>query len=266
MADPFVILFFPRFAGGKFLSNCLALSKHCVPQDHDSAEYLTARPDDYQYRLDRVLKTLPPDRISMINWIPQFEFGDHNLYGDVFQDWEDGVVNKNVNMITKKIIDSGLKTFLTTHGSESGVRQLYQTWPNSPIIKLINHRKFSGISWSLKSDCSHSLDSYAGNYCESKYNQLAGPSWPLWREFEMRGFDPRLCDDCTSDTQREMLQFYNWQDIDGLFSVFDVDNSYFDRDNFLNAMESLYRWLEFDDFNPELVGTFWQAYMRLHQV
>lgn len=131
---------------------------------------------------------------------------------------------------------------------------------------MINHRKLSEISRSLKSDCSHTLDSYAGNYCESKYNHLAGPDWPSWHAFEFQGYDPRRCDNCTADIRQEILQFYNWKDIDGPCFVFDVDNSYFDRDNFLSSIESLYQWLGFDDFNSKLIETFWKAYMQLHQV
>lgn len=124
--NPFVILFFIRFAGGKFLSNCLALSKHCVSQDYQSAEYLLTHPSDYQYRLNCVLKTLPPDQQAMINWISQFEFDDLNLYGNAHKDWRDGIVNQNVNPVTKKIIESGVKTFLTEHSGDIGIRRLYQ--------------------------------------------------------------------------------------------------------------------------------------------
>jgi hypothetical protein len=35
-----IIIQFPRFAGGKFISNCLALSKHAVPQHSTMAKYL----------------------------------------------------------------------------------------------------------------------------------------------------------------------------------------------------------------------------------
>lgn len=264
--DSFIILFFPSFAGGKFLSNCLSLSKYCVPQDGTAAAYLLDHLDDYQYRLDCVAKTLPPTQLTMANWISQYEFGERRLYGDIFKDWSDGVPNYELNHITQRIIESNVKTFLTAHGGEQTVANLYHVWPNSSIIKLINHRKFSSISWSLKSDGTVDLDSHAGNYCEHKYSQLAGPDWPSWHEFEQCGFDARALDHLDSAVQEEILDFYNWRNINSKASaMFDVDNNYFDQQNFLTAVKSLYHWAGFDDFNPELVKLYWRAYINLHR-
>ena len=44
---------FPAYAGGKFISNCLALSKNCMIMDKDSVGYLTEHSLDYEYRLQR---------------------------------------------------------------------------------------------------------------------------------------------------------------------------------------------------------------------
>lgn len=265
MNDNFIIMAFPRFAGGKFLSNCLALSKHCVPQDLTAADYLVDHPDDYQYRFDCILKTLPPDQQSMIHWIPQYEFGDINLYGNIVNDWQSGAANYNLNLVTKKIIKSGLKTFLIAHGGDRQIKNFCKVWPNSSVIKLINHRAFSEISRSLKSKCEHSLDFYAGNYCKYKYDQLAGPDWPDWKSFENVGYDSRLIASIKTNIQEEILEFYNWKNINISSFVFDVDNSYFDRDRFLTAVEALYQWAKFDDFNSNLVGKFWKMYMDLHK-
>lgn len=137
-------------------------------------------------------------------------------------------------------------------------------WPGSRIIKLVNHRKFSKISWALKSDHVHDLDFYAGNYCQSKYNELAGPNWPTWEKFEKVGYDVRLIDNIDREIQNEILQFYNWINIHAPCFVFDVDSSYFELSEFLTAVKKLYDWLNFDDFNPDLVGQFWKRYMELH--
>ena len=64
-----VIIQFPRFAGGKFISNCLALSKYAVPQDAATARYLLDNPTDYNYRFARVNDTLPKTVGKMKNWI-----------------------------------------------------------------------------------------------------------------------------------------------------------------------------------------------------
>lgn len=53
-----VIMAFLPFAGGKFLGNCLSLSKDFCLQDPLAAEYLLQNPTDYDYRLeiDKFLK------------------------------------------------------------------------------------------------------------------------------------------------------------------------------------------------------------------
>ena len=78
-----IIIQFPRFAGGKFISNCLSLSKHAVPQDKTLAEYLLLRPDDYQFRFDNLINTLPPPH-DMINWITYYELGDTQFFGVIY--------------------------------------------------------------------------------------------------------------------------------------------------------------------------------------
>ena len=90
-SDNPIIIQFPRFAGGKFISNCLSLSKHAVPQDKKLAEYLLLHPDDYQFRFDNLVKTLPPPH-DMINWIAQYELGDNQLFGSTHLDWRNGTL------------------------------------------------------------------------------------------------------------------------------------------------------------------------------
>ena len=74
-----VIMSFLPFAGGRFLGNCLSLSKDFCPQNSIAAEYLLKKPTDYDYRLVTVLKTLPPpDQMHLWQY---FENKDQHLYG-----------------------------------------------------------------------------------------------------------------------------------------------------------------------------------------
>ena len=187
MVDNFIILSFPRFAGGKFIGNCLSLSRLCCPQDPVVAKHLLNSPDDYDYRLKAVMSTLPPSRASMIDWISYYEFGDFQLYQESCRLWSNGVKN-NPNELVNNLIESKFRLFLNTHGGDEGVRNLLKVWPNSKIIKLINHVNFSEISRSLKSADNKSIEEHAGNYCKKKYNELAGPDWPSWEEFESVGW------------------------------------------------------------------------------
>lgn len=262
MNNNFIIIAFPRFAGGKFISNCLSLSKFCCPQDTKTAEYLLINSDDYNYRIESIMRTIPPTQALMINWIEKYEFGDNQIYQTAFNQWLNGITCEHSELV-EKLIAAGFYLFLTAHGGDESVRNLLKVWPNSTIIKLINHVKFSKISYSLKSVDKTSINEQAGNYCENKYNELAGPSWPSWKEFESVGYDIRNLPNYKEVTD-EILSFYNWRDVDNNTFLFDVDNSIFNRTKFLMAMERLYEQLGLTDFNPILVEKFWQSYMELH--
>ena len=140
---------------------------------------------------------------------------------------------------------------------------MLKVWPKSTIIKLINHSKFSKISYSLKSTAKKSLEDHSGNYCESKYNILAGHQWPTWTEFESAGYDILKLSEYQA-VSNEILNFYNWHNLGKETFLFDIDNSIFNKDKFLSAMEELYTNLGFLDFNSNLVEKFWQSYMTLH--
>lgn len=252
---------FPRFAGGKFISNCLSLSKYCCPQDPVAATHLLTTADDYNYRFKSVMSTLPPTRESMNQWISNYEFGDRQLYGIAINNWQRGI-EYPVPKLISQLIDSNFRLFLTAHSGEYSVRNLLKVWPNSSIVKLINHKKFSEISYRLKTTDNKTPEELAGNYCESKYNLLAGPDWPTWKEFDAVGYDISKLPQY-QNVSKEIINFYNWQGIDNIF-LFDVDNSMFNRARFLEAIEELYKNLGFLDFNSNLVEKFWQSYMTLH--
>ena len=262
MNDNFIIIAFPRYAGGKFISNCLSLSRFTCPQDTETAKYLLEHSDDYDYRLNSVMRTLPPTRSDMIDWISKFEFGDFQMYGPAVNSWQNGNYKPHTDLVDK-LITSGFRLFLTAHGGDTAVRNLLKIWPNSTIVKLINHVEFSNISRSLKSNDNKTLEDHAGNYCEKKYTDLAGQSWPSWQQFESVGYDIRQLPDYNSIAE-EILEFYNWKGIDNKTVLLDIDNSIFNQTKFLTAMENLYKQLGLTDYNPALVGKFWQSYMTLH--
>ena len=253
---------FPRYAGGKFISNCLSLSKFCCPQDLISAEYLLNFPDDYKYRFNSVMRTLPDRQSEMINWIGKYEFGDTQLYQTAFNYWKNGVQYQANNLVTR-LLKSKFRLFLTAHGGDVDVRNLLKAWPDSTIIKLINHVKFSKISQGLKSNDNKTIEDHAGNYCEQKYQLLAGDNWPTWEEFESVGYDIRRLSGYTSVAD-EILTFYNWRGVNNTTLLFDVDSAIFNRTKFLIAINQLYIDLGFTDFNAQLVENFWQSYMALH--
>jgi hypothetical protein len=262
---PVVIVNFPRFAGGKFLINCLALSQHvCIPHAK-FVDHLLNYPRDKQYRLQAVLSSLPSDRASMKNWINQWEFGEVQLFGLKFIE---ALKNQTLNrdQIPKSIarlFESKMTIPLTCHVNTDIIKQIISYWPNSQVVNLINYKKFSAISRQLKSDTQLHID-VAGNYCEEKYNFLSGSSWPQWQQFESVGFNAYKLNDIDPLIQQEIDAYYRWQQIDCACYQFDIDGTIFQKDLFIEAVKQLYCELGFDDFDPDLVAVYWQHYIDLH--
>lgn len=259
-----IVVNFLRFSGGNFIINVLSLSRHCCPQHAKFVQHLLTYPVDYQYRFNAIMETLPATKEAMIDWVNKYEFGNGKLYGKVSMQWLLGIQTTNhMNDIVNDLTSSPLHFFLTTHGGDVPVKNYLKVWPNARIILLINHKKFSDIARSLKSPLTE-LNDYAGNYCEKKYNELAGELWPTWHEFEKVGFNVTHLPKVDKQILKEMNTFYSWADISNQVLLFDIDNCIFDKEKFLDAVSNLYTQLEFDDFNSDLVGKFWQAYIDLH--
>jgi len=262
-----VIICFPPYAGGKFISNCLSLSQYAVPQDAVIAKKLLENPTDYQYRLDLVLKTLPPSQSAMKQWVKKYELGDLQLYGNAVEQWRIGIATTdNMHAVVETLSFGNLRYFICCHAGALGVEKLLKVWPNAQILMLINYAKFSNISCQLKSSNFKNSVEYSGNYCKEKYDQLAGPDWPSWKEFEKTGFNTKYLINYPEYIINEIGSFYPWHTIEKKTILLDIDNNIFDQDRFLCAISNLYQELGFDDFNSELVEKFWKRYIDLHQI
>jgi hypothetical protein len=271
--DQIIIVDFPGFGGGKFIMSCLSLSKHATPQNTKIADYLLNNPEDYEYRLNAVMSTLPPPE-EMTKWRERWEFGDTEFYGgDVLtslKNWKHGPHHMTpVNQRLYNLISKQMCFFITSHGGTGMVEKIVDVWPNARIVSLINSEKFWNIAVRLKQDKVQDpkFASYAGNMCQDKYQLLKGPDWPDWDLFEKCNYDVDKVLSCVTirlDIQLEMKQFYHWYKIKNKKFMLDVDNNYFDKDCFLQTMRDLYTWMNFDDFNSDLVERFYQQYMSLH--
>ena len=259
-----IILRFPRYAGGKFIGNCLALSKHAVPQHAEIAQNLLSSPNDCQYRLREIMKTLPSTQDQMKNWVQQFEYGDKQLFGPVGITWrKQGSPHKlAVNTTTTQLSNSDLCFFHVSHNSEDSLENLLKVWPNSRIIQLINHATFSTISKYLKCAEPNITPEQTGNYSPEKYAVLAGSDWPTWQEFLSVKFDTRQLPLLADHIVAEINSFYP----PITMIPFDIDNCIFEKTAFLESMCNLYNSLGFTDFDSKLVGEFWQAYINLHEI
>ena len=94
-----------------------------------------------------------------------------------------------------------------------------------------------------------------------KYNILKGISWPSWEEFEkvcynVTNMDKRYSPNILSEIEQYYPSVSNY--------AFDVDSCIFDKNKLLSNIRQLYQYLKFDDYNDELVSTYWEKYIALH--
>ena len=246
-SDKVIIIQFTRFAGGKFISNCLALSKYAVPQYDKAGIYLLTNPDDYDYRLSQIQKTLPQTVEEMKQWIETYEFGENQQ-----------------NSILEQLSNSNLNFFITAHSPEETAGYL-KSWPNAKVIVLTNVRKFSDIARERKGTSAQIDDKdFYGVYCVEKYNLYKINDWPTWDQFNDAKFDIRNLVNVSKNTLKKMARVYKSYQINVPTIGLDIDNCIFDKVKFLSSMEKLYATLGYDDFNSELIMKFWGQYMNLH--
>ena len=246
---------FPAYAGGKFISNCLALSKNCMIMDKDSVGYLTEHSLDYEYRLQKIISILPNKNQNMKNWVALYEFGDSAMYGHSFAEWQQGN-DGEPNDETMFLANSSFRFTMTAH-SLGSVDAMLKFWKDATVISLVNYRKFQSIAWKKKG----TGNIKNANECVEKYNILKGISWPSWEEFEKVGYnvtnmDKRYSPNILSEIEQYYPSVSNY--------AFDVDSCIFDKNKLLSNIRQLYQYLKFDDYNDELVSTYWEKYIALH--
>lgn len=272
--DRIVIVAFPAFAGGKFIMNCLALSRHCVPQQTSIARHLIKHPADYNYRFEAVCSTLPP-QWDLQNWRQKWEFGDTEFYKGSVRDMLESWINDRpspVDFLLKDLIERNLCFFMTSHGGWTDVKSLLRVWPHARIILLINYARFWSLAIRLKqktnANQSYHLRDYAGNECQDSYDLLRGPDWPDWKLFESNNYDIDKTSTyvtLNTDICNEIKQYYGWHENKNNLFCFDVDNNYFHKQKFLLTMKQLYDWMQFDDYNQALVDQYYTKYISLHK-
>lgn len=278
--DNLIVVWYPQYAGGKFIMNCLALSKHCVPLDIDMCNHLLEYPADYDFRLTNVLRTLPSKK-AMKGWL-SYEFNTDKFYGGIasqtgsqdsafariLHDGADAATDEFQQRISK-LIDKNLDFFAEARGNTSCLFEYLSCWPNAKIIQLINFENFLSTAF-LKKTTNKTVPpwySFCGNECSEQYNLIKGDDWPDWKIFEKYQYDiDKLAKhvSISDDIINEIKLFYPWHNITAPIFAIDVDNTYFDKSKFLTQMKELYSWLGYDDFNETLISTYYEAYIELH--
>lgn len=128
-----ICLYYLPFSGGKFIANCLALSRHVVCNDPELATADMAHTEldseYYKFKLRAVTSSLDMDFIQGRQWR---EFGDFNDY------LYPAVVANNKYVVRLAHFNDNLE-------------QYRAKFPDIKTCKLINFNKFNELSYVLKS-------------------------------------------------------------------------------------------------------------------
>jgi len=233
-----ILMSFVEYSGGKFVKNCICLSKYFLFNSKDKdLEYLINNPEDYQYKLKCILSTLPKKE-NMKHW-RTYEFGEIDRNSTIF-------------LLAKK---KGFRFARTMH---SFSKDLLNLCKDAVIIKLINYEKFRDIASKLKHANLKETDE-----CESKYKIVAGDDWPSFQKLQSSGFNTKFLEITDQNILEDIHKYYQFGTIENKMFLYDKDKI-FNMSDFMSQMKKLYEYLNLDDFNEELVSVYYTEYMKLH--
>jgi len=233
-----VIVCFPRYAGGKFLINCLSMSAHAVFSDSRYAEaefpqhvtefdsrnvtdamlWQRLIGDYYEdFKLACATDTLPASADLMHRWF-SMELGCKKLFGvnpRLYHDVStDAMKNQNFNNVIHTLSNQTDKKFFLVAHSQQDVVSMLAVWPNATVVRLHSFVNFQDLASQLK------------------------------RGKSLITAEPVLT--------RPHLSF-------------DV-STYFNKSAFMPALHDLYWQLKFTDFPALQIEKFYYRYAQLHGI
>jgi hypothetical protein len=237
-----ILLVYPKYVGGKFISNCFALSRHCVVQDFKTASMDIKLGQQgfneayYKFKLAAVMKTLPLKQ-DMAQW-GQYEYGCDRLYGmdeDFYKNHRIShirdFVNSDTSGIFKLLADNARQSCLITHDYRTLMKYLMVWGSDSPVIEFTEYEKFRATAAKLKSGTNDYSITQTKDYKDADSYHHADQTFYQLDSAAILAVDP-------------------------LFSSWPV---------FKSSMSRIYTRLGFTDFNADLMQVFYEAYMSLHQ-
>jgi hypothetical protein len=140
-ADNFVIVAFPRYAGGKFLINCLGLSDDAVLQDKSLAEKQLNGNFSHDDKINYILIKLSneADYKNQKNWM-DLDLGCDLLLGH-YETWYEKKEPIQYFDIVNTLSNRSEKFFIVAHKSYN-VANIIKIWKNAKIIFFTNTLHF----------------------------------------------------------------------------------------------------------------------------
>ena len=237
-----ILLVYPKYVGGKFISNCLALSRHCVVQDYKTAQMDIKLGKNgfnetyYKFKLAAVMKTLPLKR-DMAQW-GLYEYGCDKLYGIDEEFYKHNsihhiksFIDADHNGIFNLLNENHKNSCLITHDYRTLMKYIQVWGSDSPVVEFCEYDKFRAKAAMLKTGATDYAITQTANYQDADEYHRA-------------------------DQQFYQLDSAAMLAIDPLFSSWGT---------FQSSMARIYTRLGFDDFNADLMKPFYDAYMALHE-
>jgi hypothetical protein len=214
-------------AGGKFIQNCLALSKHCVLKRADWTDWQLAQTEYntefYQQKLNWAVSTVPTD---MLLW-QQRELGDEQYFGRLF------LSGTTQNLTSDQLPDCVHRTaqqhLWSTYSAHNHavIDYLRAYWPTVKIVNVWPARKFLE-QWLPQKNQAMWLD-YA-NLTDEDYANYRGHS-PADESFQ-----------------------------------YDMDNTFYHEQAFAEQMAALYEYLGYTDWAQAPVMAYYRHYRAQHEL
>jgi hypothetical protein len=295
LTDKLIILYYPRFAGGKFLGNCLALSKHAVFQHvpFSIVDLDIINANDFS-KLDFYdLANTAYNLISGHDW-PSLDNFISNTYtvSDAIQS-EMNSFGQNLTQIKQLCLlskSSDIHSYydfkkyiamqsLPDHQSqmnnwgtyEYGCFQFFGVWRHEYerlTCEQIRSLKFNDIV----RQASHSNKNFflvAHGYEELKAKLKVWPRSTIIQLYNFKNFQNlagRLKSGLNDDEIPEDFKNLSDGTIHNDIINFDVDGNFNNKSKFLITLSQLYGRLRYTDFDSEIMEDFYNAYARLHGI
>lgn len=264
--DKLLLAFYPPGAGGKFLLNCLGLSKFVVLQDATLAGKQLKNQLSEKKKLTELLC-----RLSKVNYAwNDLELGCFGLFGEhKFKNCPPSVRTLNqmkLNPIISQLSHSDQYFPLVVH-TGSSLHCIMSHWPNAKIIQFINYKSF--------------VESYRPSSVDTKWIQLRGPQWPANAPKTVEQYwqlDTTILSELKNFNAEEFflfnLTFYQYIDQFeelNLQSVKTIRNNicyvwntdwYLDKHLFVEHLQNLYNVLEIGTVNYDYVLQFRNLYLK----
>jgi hypothetical protein len=130
------------FSGGKFIANCLALSRHVVCNHlylaHEDLEFEIYNDQYYQFKLASVMHSLPKNFETTRAWTEFMGIDIPSTYEQNRQDIVTAIREKQ-------------KTICHIAHWNGELERWQQKYPNLKVCKLINFKNFNTLCYDLKS-------------------------------------------------------------------------------------------------------------------